>query len=89
MTVLIYDMRCMSRGDKDDLDCIFEGPVSNEIAAMAESPQLTTRLLAEPAGHCTGSHPGSTAELPHREGRTKERNPFQGPCQPLPDELPF
>ena len=63
--------------------------MSNEIAAMAESPQLTTRLLAEPAGHRTGSHPGSTAELPHRKGRTKEQDPCQGPCRPLPDELPF
>ena len=53
--VRIYEISCMPSGDDDDLDSIFGGPVSYEVVAMMESPQLTSRLLAEPPGRRTGS----------------------------------
>ena len=48
----------MSSGDDDDLDRILGEPVSDELVAMTESPQLTTWLLAEPARWVsyTGAH---------------------------------
>ena len=78
----------MSNGDDDDLDCILGEWVPNKLVAMTESPQLTTRLLAEPAECRTGG--GSTAELPPLKGRTGEQwggDPCQGPCLPLANAL--
>ena len=48
--VRMYEISCMFSGDDDDLDRILGGPVSYEVVAITKSPQLTTRLLAEPAG---------------------------------------
>ena len=91
----IYEICCTSSGDDHDVDHILGGLVSDKLVAMTESTQLTTRLLAEPVGRCTGSKmsdAGSTADLPPREGRTGELRrggPCRGPCLPLTDALPF
>ena len=79
----------MSRGGDDNLNCILEGPVSDKVVAMTESPQLTTRLLAEPATPAPINDACSTTELPPREGRTGGGGPCQGPCRPLTDALPL
>ena len=53
--VRIYVISCMPSGGDDNLDSIFGRPVSYELVAMMESPQLTSRLLAEPLRRRTGS----------------------------------
>ena len=62
--VRINEISCMSNGD-DALSRLHPGgPVSDELVAMMESPQITTWPLAEPAERRTRSHErGSTAEL--------------------------
>ena len=63
----------MSNGDDDLSRSHPGGPVSEKLVAMVESPQLATRLLAEPAEHRTCSHESdSSAELRPRKGRTGE-----------------
>ena len=73
----------MSGGDDNNVDRILREPVSYEIKAMTESPQLTTRLLAEPAGHHTCSHKWcwyhTGAATPQRQDKeTAGRRPLPG-----------
>ena len=76
-----------------DLNRILQGPVSDDlvIVAMTESPQqsgcLQNLLGVLPA---PTNDAGSTAELPHREGRTAELSgggPCHGPSLSLTDAL--
>ena len=85
----------MSSGDDDDLDCILEGPVSDElvIVTMTESsqePGCSQNLLGVLPAPTIDA--GSTAELPPCEGRTGElqKGGFcHGPCLSLADALPW
>ena len=56
MCVHIYEISCMSTGNNNNPDHILGAIVSEKLVVMMESPQLTTRLLTEPAGYHASSH---------------------------------